>query len=87
MKHLKNVTQVLILSLILSSAVLCSNNAYACSSCGCTPKHSHQPTEKLCGCGEVKGSENCCNPDAAKCGSCGKIKGSPGCCAHDDAHE
>ena len=37
----------------------------------------------LCaGCGEIKGSANCCNKDAKRCG-CGAIKGSPGCCAID----
>jgi len=35
----------------------------------------------ICGkCGEIKGSEKCCNPDAARCDKCGLIKGSPGCC-------
>ena len=32
------------------------------------------------GCGEEKGTENCCNEDAEKCEKCGKNKGSPGCC-------
>jgi hypothetical protein len=34
----------------------------------------------LCACGEVKGSEECCDESAARCDDCGKIKGSPGCC-------
>jgi len=35
----------------------------------------------LCsGCGEIKGTDKCCNKDAEKCGKCGLIKGSPGCC-------
>ena len=33
------------------------------------------------GCGEIKGSANCCKPDAKKCG-CGMNKGSIGCCKH-----
>ncbi len=34
----------------------------------------------LCGhCGEVKGADNCCNPEAER-HACGAIKGSPGCC-------
>ena len=32
-------------------------------------------------CGQTKGSDACCKPDAAKCGKCGMAKGSPGCCA------
>lgn len=36
---------------------------------------------ELCAsCGEVYGSVECCDEDAAICGDCGKIKGSPGCC-------
>ena len=31
-------------------------------------------------CGQIKGSEMCCQPDQAKCESCGLVKGSPGCC-------
>ena len=36
---------------------------------------------KICGdCGELKGSEKCCAPDAEKCSKCGLNKGAPGCC-------
>ncbi len=31
------------------------------------------------GCGEIKGSENCCKAGVAKCGACGLHKGSAGC--------
>ena len=31
-------------------------------------------------CGEIKGTENCCNKEAEKCKKCDLIKGSPGCC-------
>ena len=31
-------------------------------------------------CGQVKGSDVCCKPDAVKCDKCGLAKGSPGCC-------
>ena len=42
--------------------------------------HSHHTDIVLCGgCGQVKGTEDCCIKDAIKC-SCGAIKGSPGCC-------
>ena len=35
----------------------------------------------ICGkCGEIKGTEACCDKDAAVCTECGLIKGSPGCC-------
>lgn len=36
---------------------------------------------QLCtACGQIKGSDVCCKPDAAKCPGCGLAKGSPGCC-------
>jgi hypothetical protein len=35
----------------------------------------------LCGgCGQIKGTDTCCKPDAVKCEKCGLDKGSPGCC-------
>lgn len=35
----------------------------------------------ICGkCGEIKGSDKCCKPDATRCDACGLTKGSPGCC-------
>ena len=39
-----------------------------------------QEAQTLCGdCGQVKGTDGCCDADAERC-DCGKIKGSPGCC-------
>lgn len=39
-------------------------------------------TAALCqACGQIKGSDLCCKPDAVKCDKCGMAKGSPGCCA------
>jgi hypothetical protein len=35
----------------------------------------------LCGnCGQIKGSDDCCRPDAESCSVCSLAKGSPGCC-------
>ena len=31
-------------------------------------------------CGQIEGSELCCNPDSPKCDGCSLAKGSPGCC-------
>ena len=53
---------------------------------GCQTKPSGTAAKKpgtcvLCWkCGQVKGSEKCCQPGAAKCSKCGLHKGSPGCC-------
>lgn len=35
------------------------------------------------GCGEVKGSDNCCKPGAKKCPKCSLNNGAPGCCKID----
>jgi peroxiredoxin/YHS domain-containing protein len=32
------------------------------------------------GCGQIKGSANCCKPGQALCQKCGLVKDSPGCC-------
>ena len=59
--------------LIVSLTSICL--AFA-SSCG-----NDATAQNLCdGCGEEKGTENCCNADAEKCKKCDKNKGSPGCC-------
>jgi len=50
---------------------------------GCEKKEGPSATGQaaLCtGCGQVKGTELCCKPDAVKCDKCGLAKGSPGCC-------
>ncbi len=31
-------------------------------------------------CGQIKGTDVCCNPDAPMCSKCDLAKGSPGCC-------
>ena len=42
--------------------------------------------DKLCiKCGEVKGSEKCCNKEVVKCEKCELHKGSPGCCKMNKA--
>ena len=57
--------------------------------CEKSPPAAKAATVQLCtDCGQVKGSETCCQPDAEKCASCGLAKGSPGCCKiPEDAEE
>jgi len=44
-------------------------------------KGAEVPAECLCPkCGQVKGTEQCCQADAVKCPKCHLDKGSPGCC-------
>ena len=43
--------------------------------------HGVRAGVKLCGgCGQIKGSEACCDAAAPRCAKCNLIKGSPGCC-------
>jgi hypothetical protein len=45
-------------------------------------------TVELCtGCGQVKGGETCCQPDAEKCAACDLAQGSPGCCKMPEGAE
>lgn len=46
-----------------------------------TSETNKTETSKICQkCGEIKGTEKCCNPQAEKCKKCGLNKGSAGCC-------
>ena len=49
--------------------------------CEKSPPAAKAETVDLCtDCGQIKGSEACCQPDAEKCAGCDLAKGSPGCC-------
>ena len=75
--------QIRIMSILAGVAVLslwvATSYAQCGSSCGSCPSRRAKAEKALCKCGEVKGSKNCCNKDAKKCGACSKIAGSPGC--------
>lgn len=60
-------------------AALVSLAVWGCSK---TPEESAVASDVvLCGgCGQIKGSELCCDADAEKCDGCSLAKGSPGCC-------
>jgi len=62
-------------------ALLCCVVA-GCQSNQTTAKATVSPgaLDVCTGCGQFKGSEQCCDPGAATCGGCGLAKGSPGCC-------
>ncbi len=49
---------------------------------GCSMKKAVEiPAECLCPkCGQIKGTEQCCQANAVKCPKCNLDKGSPGCC-------
>ena len=65
---------------LLIAAVLAAG-ALITVGCEKSPSAAKAATVDLCtDCGQVKGSEACCDPDAEKCASCDLAKGSPGCC-------
>jgi hypothetical protein len=46
-----------------------------------TPQSAQAASVSLCtDCGQLKGTELCCQPGQSKCADCGLVKGSPGCC-------
>ena len=52
-----------------------------CKKSGVEAKKNIGDSIQLClGCGQIKGSTLCCQPNQPKCPSCGLVKGSPGCC-------
>lgn len=52
-----------------------------CKKSGSEAKKAAGDSIQLClGCGQIKGSALCCQPNQPKCPSCGLVKGSPGCC-------
>ena len=56
---------------------------------GCAKKSDAQVSDvDLCiSCGQIKGTDTCCKPDAPKCSGCELAKGSPGCCKIPDGAE
>ncbi len=69
-----------IIPAILIAAIL----SISLSSCG-TADQTNQVEDasvlSLCGdCGELKGTDGCCDASAAACPGCDLAKGSPGCC-------
>lgn len=80
-------TRTLLRCSCLTIALACLGLAQAgCqSSTGTTAAPEVSPgAVGLCtGCGQVKGSELCCQPGQATCSKCGLVKGSPGCCKID----
>jgi len=68
------------LMVLIAAMVAMAQCPADCKCAGCAAKAAEKAV--LCEkCGEVKGAEKCCKPDAEKCSACGLHKGSPGCCA------
>ncbi|MHC4789198.1 MAG: hypothetical protein ACYS8K_08380 [Planctomycetota bacterium] len=71
-------------TVLLVAAVLTAGFVVA----GCEDQPAAQTGQKalasapaLCAkCGQIKGTDVCCQADAAVCAKCGLAKGSPGCC-------
>ncbi len=69
---------------ILSVIVLATLLSLSFSSCGTADQTSQVEDASalmLCGgCGQLKGSDSCCDAGAESCPGCDLAKGSPGCC-------
>jgi len=78
------VTRTLLKCCCLSFAVTCLGLGLAgCQSSDTTSADAavSPGAVGLCtGCGQIKGSDDCCRADAATCPGCDLAKGSPGCC-------
>ncbi|MBI9016678.1 MAG: hypothetical protein JEZ07_05380 [Phycisphaerae bacterium] len=70
---------VLCLALVFATSLVFASGC--CSKCKRNAGTCPAGQQSLCtGCGQVKGSPQCCDPTAEKCTKCDKAKGSPGCC-------
>ncbi len=82
---MKNLLTVLVVGVLSVAFVGCCGNGScpltgkdSAKAAGCSLKTAKQAV--ICSCGEIKGTKNCCNKNAVKCGKCGLIKGSVACC-------
>lgn len=67
--------------LVLLTGVACGTAAQnGCSQSTKTGSLSADRIALCSECGQVKGSETCCQPGQPLCEKCGLAKGSPGCC-------
>jgi len=53
---------------------------YGCKKSGQGTAKAAETVELCTACGQIKGSNLCCQPGQTKCDACGLVKGSPGCC-------
>jgi len=80
MKRAVGLVSVLMVFAFVGSTVL-AQCPFSRGKTSCSKTSTASVDKVLCtGCGQVKGSDECCNPDAAKCTKCELAKGSPGCC-------
>ena len=68
----------LLLAVVLITGLFCA--ASCCPWSGKEVKGGKAGIRLCTQCGQEKGSDACCKPDAEKCGKCSLAKGSPGCC-------
>lgn len=71
-----------ILAATLGISLLCVAQLGCESTQKAEPQAQALPAQaELCtGCGQIKGSDDCCKPGQTACAKCGLVKGSPGCC-------
>jgi hypothetical protein len=64
---------------VIAAVAVGSVSAYADACCGKSKKGDATQAATCAKCGEIKGADKCCKPDAVKCAKCGLDAGSPGC--------
>jgi len=64
---------------VIAAVAVGSLSTYAQCCPGCSKDKKAAQTATCQKCGELKGSDKCCKPDATKCAKCGLDAGSPGC--------
>ena len=80
---MRTLTKVVVVAMFVG-LVFTASGCCAFKKGGCGRRRGECKTlaaQTLCkGCGQVKGSDECCKAGAVKCTECGLDKGSPGCC-------
>ena len=66
-----------LVAVALVGAFMCGNG---CKKSGEGRAAASDSVDLCVSCGQIKGSDLCCQPDQPKCSECGLVKGSPGCC-------
>ena len=70
---------LVLMTVVLTGSLLCGNGCKKTDSA--VENTEAKSTVELCvKCGQIKGDESCCDPDAERCIICGLAEESPGCC-------
>ncbi|MCI0366069.1 MAG: hypothetical protein L0Y44_15455 [Phycisphaerales bacterium] len=77
----KNASRLVLALILMSLAFITGCNSKQKAATDSAGQRVALGAVSLCsGCGQIKGSAECCKPDQVLCSKCGLVKGSPGCC-------